>query len=253
MTRLMAAAPSTMLRAALSPVEGAAADHTSMLDLMAQSGWIGLVILLLSVVALFLVLQSAWTIRRSRLLPEDFLVKAYRALEQRHFTEVERLARADGSLAARFVSAAMAQRRLGHAEMLRALDETARRETLKLYQWVGYVALVGTIAPMLGLLGTVVGMIAAFMALGTAGAPTRELVSEGIYLALLTTAEGLTLAIPCVIAHAVFRNVVEGLSLEAVAVADRFIAPFRPTRTRHSAPRDRATADSSAAGTGEDR
>ena len=110
----------------------------------------------------------------------------------------------------------------------KSIEEMEDEETVKLQQKIGYLSLIGNIAPMMGLFGTVSGMIEAFETIAKMGAAvTPSDLASGISTALVTTFLGLFVAIPTMIAYFFFRNKVIRVSIEIAAIADDLVDRFR--------------------------
>ncbi len=108
------------------------------------------------------------------------------------------------------------------------MEEAGDQEAAKLHQKIGYLSLIGNIAPMMGLFGTVSGMIKAFQTIAQMGASvTPSHLAGGIGQALVTTFLGLFVAIPSMIAYFFFRNKVVRVTLELGAIADDLVERFR--------------------------
>ena len=116
---------------------------------------------------------------------------------------------------------------------------------MRLEHKIGYISLVGVVAPMLGLLGTVTGMIKAFFQIALKGAEVKPAdMANGVAEALVTTVEGLLVAIPCIAVYSVYRNRVQRLILEAGLVSEEMMTQFNPaTRGVRPAPAAPAAAE----------
>ncbi len=201
---------------------------TSFWDIVRASGIIGLTIFLLSVAGLALVIEHAITIRRSSLLPPEFVEEIERAIHSGQLARVVEITRSQNNSLAKVLTAGLAELDLGWNSVEKAIEEALAEESARLYRKVEYLSVIGNVAPMLGLLGTVVGMIMAFRRVAeTQGAARAADLAEGIYLALVTTVEGLLVAIPALAAFAVFRNRVDGLMAEVGLCADRLLGPLK--------------------------
>ncbi len=109
------------------------------------------------------------------------------------------------------------------------MEEVAEEETIKLHQKIGWLSLIGNIAPMMGLFGTVLGMIGAFNEITRLGANvTPKDLSQGISTALITTLFGLFVAMPALFFFFMYRNKVIKVSLEITAIAADLVERFRP-------------------------
>ena len=123
----------------------------------------------------------------------------------------------------------------------KAMEDATAEQSARLFRKIEYLSVIGNIAPMLGLLGTVIGMIFAFREVAdTQGAARAADLAEGIYLALVTTVEGLIVAIPSLAAFAVFRNRVDQLVAEVAYAAQHVIAPLKRLRVEAASRRSTA-------------
>jgi len=117
------------------------------------------------------------------------------------------------------------------------MEEVGRGEATRLYQNVGYLSLIGNVAPMMGLLGTVTGMMRSFYAVAEyAGNVQPGRLAEGIYEALTTTFMGLLVAIPALILFVFFRNRIVNVLDETAAVAEEIIFPLKDPKVLASLP-----------------
>ena len=137
----------------------------------------------------------------------------------------------DSSVLARAVVAALNRRADGYDEMVETVESLGQEESMRLHQNVGYLPLIGTVSPMLGLLGTVYGMIACFHSVADqAGYLQPGRLAAGIYMALTTTLLGLMVAIPAMSVYVYFRNRVITLLNETAAVVEELLYPFKKGR-----------------------
>ncbi len=112
------------------------------------------------------------------------------------------------------------------------MEDAVGEQSARLFRKIEYLSVIGNIAPMIGLLGTVVGILLAFQGVADApGADRTAKLAEGIYGALVTTVGGLLVAIPCLATFAVFRNRVDQLVAEAAYQAQHAFAPLKRRRT----------------------
>ena len=212
--------------------DGADDGGRSLLDYMIQSGPIGLVILLLSLVAIGMIGAQMFRIRRDRLAPAVLVEELRPLLENADIAGViERCEQQEReSFLSRVlrISLSRAERSpFGMLELRSMVDETGQLEVDRLYRLTDGIGLVATIAPMLGLLGTVVGMVGAFDAITLADGPARpDELAGSISQALITTVLGLIVAIPCTSAYTYLRNRIDHLTTEIGEVIDELIAPI---------------------------
>lgn len=173
------------------------------------AGWPSVLLLLVSVVALAIIVERWMVLRRSRVLPPDLLEGTLKALEQRErFPElVQRLSQ--GAPLARVLAAGLRNERHSREVMKEAIEEAGRAVVVELDQRVGLLGTLASVSPLLGLLGTVWGLITLFRG-GAVNDPGR--IAEGIAMALYNTAFGLMVAIPALIFYRLFRSRIERLA-----------------------------------------
>ena len=117
----------------------------------------------------------------------------------------------------------------GYAAMERAVEETLENRSARLMNKIEYLNVIGNISPMIGLFGTVYGMIRLFASIRAAGGmPEPARIADDISVALVTTFWGLLVAIPALSVFAIFRNRIDLLTAECALAADRLLAPFKP-------------------------
>lgn len=204
----------------------------SLLKFLNDGGFIGWVIVLLSVVAVGFGVEHAMTIRRSVLMPEtvvdelDDLIRDGKVDEAIQACQVPE----NHSLVSNVVLAALQRYKnsqFGFAEYKAAVEEAGEDQTARLYRKTEVLNLIGAIAPMLGLLGTVQGMIEAFNVIAASGGMAKpDQLAGGISLALITTFEGLVVAIPVMCAFTYFRGRIDSLVSEAGNRVEQVLAPL---------------------------
>ena len=162
---------------------------------------------------------NPYSIRQEQ-APEETMILTPRA---RAVTEVETALR-------RGQHVLLAKLDEGYDEMQRSMQDTGEVETTKLYQKIGYISLIASIAPMLGLFGTVSGMIGTFNVIATSQVqPKPAQLADGISEALVTTFMGLLVAIPMSVIYAVYRNLIANVVLEVGEITEELMGRFRGT------------------------
>ena len=203
------------------------AGTTSLWQYIQGGGAIGYVLIVLSVLAVALMIAHLVQVRMSKLAPPDIAAGIERLLRENDVAgALEFSARPEHAsfLANVFRNALTrcANSPFGLLEMRSALEEAGQREVDRAMRTTDGIAIIAAVGPMLGLLGTVIGMIGAFGTIGKLEGTARstELASY-MSLALITTAEGLIVAIPCTIAYSIFRRRVERLAGEVAELVER--------------------------------
>jgi len=185
-----------------------------MLELFQKGGPLMYPILLCSVMALAIFLERIWTFRQARRGIEQLSREVESLAHRGHIDEALVVCqRHDSSLARIFIAALRAAGRT-RDHLKTVVEEVGNRETAPLEKYLGLMGTIATIAPLLGLLGTVFGMIEAFTVISVQGAGTPATLGGGISEALITTASGLSVAIPTILLHKYLTSRVERIALE---------------------------------------
>ncbi len=196
----------------------------SLLDLVQAGGWIGYTIILLSMAGVALVVDGFLRLRRERLVPPELVKQVQELAAGRRFEQLLGMCRGHDSLLARVVAAGLNDGTLGLDAVREGMQQQGVKEVTRLRQRIGYIGLISGVAPMLGLLGTVVGMIVSFRLLGESqGVARPDELALGISQALVTTCMGLIVAVPLMFFHALLRDRITSISQEVAAVGDRML------------------------------
>lgn len=205
-------------------------ERKSRLTWLVESLGIGysLVFLGLSFTLVALVVMNILSARRESIAPQH-LVDAFEAqIKEKKYQEAYETAKNDDSFLGHVLAAGLAKLSAGYPQAVEAMQEVGEDENMKLEHRLSYVALVGTISPMVGLLGTVHGMISAFIVIATSpGQPKPSELAAGISTALVTTALGLLLAIPAIAFYGIMRNWVSRLVLEVGIISEGLMSRFQ--------------------------
>ena len=191
-------------------------------------GWMySLIFLALSFTLVALFVMNLLTARRDNVVPVH-LVEGFEAhLNEKRYQEAYELAKNDDSVLGQVLSAGLAKLSSGYAQAIEAMQEVGEEENMKLEHRLSYMALIGTIAPMIGLMGTVQGMIQSFSVIAqSTQAPKASELAEGISKALFTTLVGLGIAIPAIAAYNILRNRVARLVLEVGILSEGLMSRF---------------------------
>ena len=227
------AAPAAQTKPEASPSTPAAAKPAppkeSRLSWMRRSlGWsYSIVFLALSFTLVALIVMNVLTARRENVVPSELVDGFDQALNEKRYQEAYELTKDDESFLGRVLAAGLAQLRRGYQPAIEAMQEVGEEENMKLEHRLSYMALIGTVSPMIGLLGTVQGMIASFQVIATSPTtPKPSALAAGISTALFTTLVGLFIAIPAIAAYNILRNRVARLVLEVGVVSEGLMARF---------------------------
>ena len=234
---LMAAAP-----ASAQPGGGGAGPASESLNyfdfFVVKGGLIAWVIVLLSIAALALAIEYSISIRRSTIVPPSAVQETQRLVDERRYLEAVEFTAEEPSMLGYALHAALREAPNGFSAMERALEEAIEERSAKLYRKIEYLNIIGAVSPMIGLFGTVVGMILLFAAIHSADTfPRAQIVADKVSIALVATFWGLAVAIPSLSVYAVFRNRIEVMTAECAVAADRILAVFKPAAQAAAAAR----------------
>jgi biopolymer transport protein ExbB len=194
-------------------------------------------LLLMSLTAVALIVRNALRYRRSQVLRLAFAARLKRTLADGDPRDALALARNEPSLLGKLTQAALEESPRGFPTMEAAVAASADAQAASMFRSLEPLNVLGNLGPMLGLFGTVYGMIVAFQELVAAGGrPDPGQLAAGISTSLVTTFWGLVVAIPALAAYALLRSRVESLVAEAVHLTSQLIEPFRPPNVPQDRP-----------------
>lgn len=185
-----------------------------MFELVKAGGWLMLPIIACSVVALAIIVERFWSLQQRRVNPRQLVVQIWQMIQAGQLTEDRLRELRDGSPLGRVLAAGLIN--MGHTRdvMKEAIEETGRHVAHDLERFLNTLGTIAAITPLLGLLGTVVGMIQVFAVITDVGVGSPGELAGGISQALITTAAGISVAVPSLIFHRYFRGRVDELVLE---------------------------------------
>lgn len=200
-------------------------------------GWFwGPAFLLVSFILVALIMMNLLQVRRDVLLPAQFVEEFEQKLNAKDFQGAYEYARGDDSFVARVLASGMSRLSRGYEEAVEGMQEAGEDENMSLEHRLSYVALIGTIAPMMGLMGTVQGMISSFDKIAmSAVSPKPSELADGISTALVTTLIGLMLAIPAMVFHSILKNRIQRMVLEIGMVSESLMGRFAQVGKQKSA------------------
>ena len=195
-------------------------------ELAKASGWIGVVLLALSIVAVTIIIRLCFTLRISNFIPNQLKQNISQSLIRGDMQSALDAAATFPSYAGRVLAVGLRESHRGWNAVEKAIEDSASSTSAKLYRATEPLSLIGNVAPMLGLLGTVMGMVSTFGKLAVADGSGRNL-ANGIYFALVTTVEGLLVAIPVLVSHSLINARLASLISEANDEIFRLLEPLR--------------------------
>lgn len=182
-----------------------------MFELVKAGGWLMLPIITCSIIAMAIIIERLWMLRKSRVLPDNLLARVWQAhskgkLNSNHIAIIR-----DGSPLGHILAAGLVNRQHSREIMKESIEDVGHHVVAELERYLNTLGTIASISPLLGLLGTVIGMIKVFAAITTAGVGDPTVLAGGISEALITTAAGLSVAIPSFMCHRYFSGRVDQL------------------------------------------
>jgi biopolymer transport protein ExbB len=192
------------------------------------SGIFGFLIMLVSFAMVAIIMMVALQLRRDNYLPATFIEEFEQQLQAKDYQAAYETAKGSDSFIGRILAAGMGRLSRGYDEAVEQMQQVGEDETMAMEHKIGYLALVGSVAPMLGLLGTVQGMVLSFQVIANSTtSPKPSELADGIATALFTTLEGLVVAIPAIIFYALYKNRLARFLMECGFVAENLMKNFQ--------------------------
>lgn len=195
-----------------------------MFDIIAAGGWLMLPIILCSVAVIAISIERYWTLNASKIAPRHQLGEVWNWIQKNELDSEKLRSLRRSSQLGRILAAGLSNSRHGRDVMKDSIEEAANQVIHEMERYLGVLGTIAAITPLLGLLGTVFGMIAVFNAIMLEGSGNAGVLAGGISQALITTAAGLCVAIPAMMSHRFFQRRVDSLVVvmeqEAVKLVD---------------------------------
>jgi len=178
-------------------------------ELIVNGGWLMLPIILCSIAAMGIIAERFWSLQRNKILPPELVPQIWRLLREDKLDSVTLSRIKINSPLGAILASGLVNRHHGRDMMKVSIEETGRQVVHELEHFLNPLGTIASVTPLLGLLGTVVGMIKVFSAIMIHGVGDPSILAGGISEALITTAAGLTVAIPSLIFHRYFERLVD--------------------------------------------
>ncbi|MCW8963527.1 MAG: MotA/TolQ/ExbB proton channel family protein [Gammaproteobacteria bacterium] len=180
-----------------------------MFEIVKAGGWVMVPILLCSIVAFAIIAERFWSLQKKKVVPPNLVADVWSSFRDQSFDQeaLQQLKR--GSALGRVLAAGLVNLQHDREVMKEAIEETGRHVVHELERFLNTLGTIASITPLLGLLGTVIGMIKVFNTITTSGVGNASLLAGGISEALITTASGLVVAIPSLMFYRYFRGLLD--------------------------------------------
>ena len=189
-------------------------------------------IVLCSIGALAIIIERLWTLTRKRVIPDELAEKVWHWAQNRQLDESHIRALEQSSPLGQVLAAGLSNRHQRRDVMKESIEDTGRHVVHELDRFLNTLGTIAAISPLLGLLGTVIGMVKVFAAITTHGVGDPGVLAGGISEALITTAAGLSVAIPALIGYRFLRRRVDSLVIEMEKEATKLIDAIHPREAR---------------------
>lgn len=185
-----------------------------MFEIVVAGGIVMVPIILGSILAVAITLERLWTLREQRVVPTELTDKVWQWVENRALSDKQVMALQQHSPLGSVLAAGLANRHRERSVMIQAIEDAGRHVVHDLERFLNTLGTIAAVSPLLGLLGTVTGMIRTFKAITVAGVGNPAAMAGGIAEALITTAAGLLVAIPALVAYRYLRGRVDALVIQ---------------------------------------
>jgi len=209
--------------------EAAAAttEGTSVLDNIFQAGAVGIILIGLSVAGVSLIIMNAMQMRRDVLVPPELVGHVEGLFETGDYESALDACEQQPSYFSSVLAAGLPRIDRPYDEIVEAMEEAGEMESAHLHRKISFISLIAAISPMLGLLGTVMGMVTAFNVIADSPtSPKPKDLASGISQALMTTMMGLIVAIPMTVAYFIFRQMIDAAAVEVSSTASELMEQF---------------------------
>ena len=185
-----------------------------MVEIVKSGGYLMAPIIICAIIAMGIILERFWTLRQKRVIPEDLTSQVWSWVKNDQLDQKQIQTLYQGSPLGQILAAGLINRSRERAVLKDSIEDTGRHVVHELERYLETLGTVAAVTPLLGLLGTVIGMVKVFTAITTHGVGNPTVLAGGIAEALITTAAGLTVAIPALIAYRYYRTRVDKLVVD---------------------------------------
>jgi len=201
-------------------------------ELVTAGGWLMVPIIACSIIAFAIIAERLWTLRVKRVIPRQLVAQVWDQAKEKKLNMEQLQDLRAGSPLGRILAAGLMNRNTSREIMKEAIEDTGRHVVHELERYINTLGTIAAISPLLGLLGTVIGMIQVFSTITTQGVGNPGALAGGISQALITTAAGMVVAIPSLMAYRYFRGKVNMLVIRMEQQALRMVEVLHGQRSR---------------------
>jgi biopolymer transport protein ExbB len=207
-------------------------------ELVKSGGWLMLPIILCSIISISIIAERFWSLRREKVLPKHLVANVWNAIKKDNLQRADIEVIGKESALGQILSAGLLNRSESREQIKERIEERGREVVHDLERFLNTLGTIASISPLLGLLGTVVGMISVFAAITQHGVGDPGALAGGISQAMITTAAGLTVAIISLIFYRYFRRKVDGIVVVMEREAIKMVDVLHNNRSQHIKAKD---------------
>lgn len=212
-----------------------------MFELVQAGGWLMVPILLCSVISAAICVERFWTLRATQIVPKNLLVQVWNWIRSNEMDNKKLRDLRAGSPLGQILAAGISNHKRGREQMKESIEEVAGHVVHEMERYLNTLGTVAAVTPLLGLLGTVIGMIKVFTAIKLEGTGNAAVLAGGISEALITTAAGLSVAIPSLFFFRFFQRRVDELVITMEQEALKLVEVLNGERTNAEKAESRAS------------
>ncbi|MGW8368117.1 MAG: MotA/TolQ/ExbB proton channel family protein [Gammaproteobacteria bacterium] len=202
-----------------------------MFEIIKAGGWLMLPLLACSVVAAAIIIERLWTLQQKRVLPQNLTSRVWDWVQRNELNDEHLLTLRRSSPLGEVLAAGLTNREREPHEIRESIEDTGRHVVHEMERFLNSLGTIAAISPLLGLLGTVIGMVKVFAAITAHGVGNPTVLAGGISEALITTAAGLSVAIPALIGYRYLRGRVESLVVQMEKESIKLVDQIRERKT----------------------
>jgi len=184
------------------------------LEIVKSGGWLMIPLILCSVIAIAIIAERIWALQKGKICPKHLLAQIWTWIKNDELDTAKIKQLQGGSPLGRVLAAGLINRHHDRSSMKEAIEETGRQVVIDMERFLNTLGTISVVTPLLGLLGTVIGMIKVFTAITVQGVGNAHQLAGGISEALITTAAGLSIAIPALMCYRYFQRKVDELVVQ---------------------------------------
>ncbi len=202
-----------------------------MFEIVRSGGWLMLPIILCSIIARAIIIERFWTLSPARIAPRNALAEVWGKIKHNQLDVTQLRELRMSSPLGQILAAGLVNAKAGRTVMIESIELAASHVVHDMERYLGTLGTIASISPLLGLLGTVFGMIQVFQETVNVGNGNISVLAGGIAVALITTAAGLCVAIPALFFHRMFLRKVEALVVELERESIKLVDALHSNRT----------------------